>query len=232
MTFSWTPTTESSQIVRTPTASRTGEPLRTSGLREANALFAEIDTFGSTATRGKRTRWIFSGSITARLILGNVQAVITPGPRIQDVVFSSISTFPTENNPADELRALTGLTVDRLLQLLDVTRPTYYSWSKGGPIATDREHRLLRILAVVRRAFAARQSAEAVRRWLEEPVEGANASPFEVLRSGDYTTASGLALVPTTPSGQRLLVSSTEGAVRSSGYQKRREVLRRRGNVQ
>lgn len=100
----------------------------------------------------------------------------------------------SSGNPAEELRALTGLPVEALASVAGVTRVGYYEWLKGKPIALKREVALLSMLAVVRLAASSRGTPDDVRKWLVEPASAGGRTPLELLKAGEIEAATGFAL--------------------------------------
>lgn len=94
--------------------------------------------------------------------------------------------------PAEELRQLTGLTVDRLADLAGVSRQSYHSWLRGNPIASEREERVLRLTSLVQAASAQHGRGDTLRHWLLSPVVGTTRSPFDLLIDGDEEAFLGL----------------------------------------
>lgn len=84
---------------------------------------------------------------------------------------------------AQDLRNLTGLTVQELAQMARVSPRTYYSWLAGKPISSARETRLLRLRHLIQ-SMAESLPQENVRRWFRAPHRSLGQSPLQALTEG------------------------------------------------
>jgi hypothetical protein len=201
---------------------------------------AAFDRACQSVTQGPRTTEFLCASLNARWSADAPQGnyvMLRGAPTVLSswLLWPAVRQERPQANLAKELRVLSGLKVDPICQLLEVTRQTFYNWTNGLAMARDSEHRLLRTLAIVRQAMRSFGSPAAVRHWLETPVGRTQVTPFELIRTGDYETASGLALMRSTAlesdpgrfARPRPLAGVALSGVRRSAQQKRRQALRR-----
>ncbi|MGB8932433.1 MAG: hypothetical protein WCC48_14415, partial [Anaeromyxobacteraceae bacterium] len=86
-------------------------------------------------------------------------------------------------SPAEELRALTGLTAQRLAELFGVSRTAYYKWMEGATPRDARYDHLLQVLSQVRDASARVGGVEDFAAWLRTPVSPGGKTPLDYLRA-------------------------------------------------
>ncbi len=92
------------------------------------------------------------------------------------------------------IKAATGLSWERVGQLVDVSRQAVNAWRRGGPIADDHRRRLLEVRDVLERAAKRNPQPGGLVAWLDTP-RGADArTPADLLAAGEVGKARLLAL--------------------------------------
>lgn len=119
-------------------------------------------------------------------------------PRIKpDLHSDEQRVFPNANSAsvqAEHLREISGLTMERLADIFDVSRTTYHKWINGYPLRdTHREH-LLEILPLMEEAAQRLGTPNATSTWLLTPVSPGGKKPVEYLAVREYTLFRGFLL--------------------------------------
>lgn len=81
--------------------------------------------------------------------------------------------------PADELRQLTGLSVEALARMLGVSRVSYHNWLAGRGITPEKKGRLYKLLAVLWRAKE--RFGDDLGEWMLSPPAPGAAAPVRLL---------------------------------------------------
>ena len=98
------------------------------------------------------------------------------------------------------IKEATRLPMNRIAELLGVSRPTVYAWLNNGEITDVNRRRLLTIWEVLERAQRLHRSPAELTAWLESPRTEEGHTPFYLLANGDFNRARLLAL--STPSSR------------------------------
>lgn len=147
-------------------------------------------------------------------------------------------------NPAEAFRALTGLPIDRLADLIGVSRSTYHNWLAGKPISPDRGARLQAVSRLFKKVERLSGARSDLREWLLQNKVGqeayqaivndrldlAEALALRVVRRASPMqegTASRLAAAAGAPFAGRALAPRRAGASQSAGaaHPTEREIL-------
>jgi hypothetical protein len=108
-----------------------------------------------------------------------------------------------EAQAVENIRAASGLPLNRVSDLLGVSRPTLYKWREGiTPRGRAREH-LFRTAQLLEDAAGRLGDAASVSSWLLTPISSSGQTPFELLRDKRYDMFRGFLL--------RKRTSDTEG---------------------
>jgi transcriptional regulator with XRE-family HTH domain len=95
---------------------------------------------------------------------------------------------------AERLREISGLTIERLAEICDVSRTTYHKWISGSPLHdTHREH-LLEVLPLMEEAAQRLGSPNATSTWLLTPVSPGGKKPIDYLAAREYALFRGFLL--------------------------------------
>jgi transcriptional regulator with XRE-family HTH domain len=93
---------------------------------------------------------------------------------------------PPEASAVDRLAALTGLEMEKLADLLGVSRATLYAWRGGAkPRGSKRDH-LHQVAAVMEEVAQRVGGAREVAAWLLTPSAASNRRPCDILRDRRY----------------------------------------------
>lgn len=95
---------------------------------------------------------------------------------------------------ARRLREISGLTVEQLADIFEVSRTTYHKWMDDSPLSERHKEHLLEVLPLVEEALQRLGSASAVNTWLLTPVSAGDKKPIEYLSSRQYNTFRGFLL--------------------------------------
>jgi transcriptional regulator with XRE-family HTH domain len=111
-------------------------------------------------------------------------------------------------NPAERLRAASGLDVEQLANIFGISRTTYHKWINGSstPHRKRREH-LLEVLSLVEKAAQRLGSQSALSNWLLSPLSVTGKKPVEYLSMQRYAEFRGFLLQVRT--GQEVFRPST-----------------------
>lgn len=107
-------------------------------------------------------------------------------PSIEEISGDKISPHLTAVN---WIKNVTGLSDDRLGQILDVDRQTVIKWKKGGPINDTNLQRLLVVREVLERANRKYSTPERLVEWLYTPRGLEGKTPFQLLEDGEINKA-------------------------------------------
>jgi DNA-binding transcriptional regulator YiaG len=95
---------------------------------------------------------------------------------------------------AERLREVSGLKVERLAEIFDVSRTTYHKWISGSPPHDAHREHLLEVVSLVEEAAQRLGSPSATNTWLLTPVSPGGKKPIEYLSSRQYNTFRGFLL--------------------------------------
>jgi transcriptional regulator with XRE-family HTH domain len=151
----------------------------------------------------------FTGFFLVLIVLGALMVAITnyrityaqpklpSSIKLPDTVFLPISTpmKPKTVTSAERLRTISGLDIELLAAMFQVSRTTYHKWIKGSttPRRKHREH-LLEVLSHVEKAAQRIGSQSATANWLLTPISATGKKPFEYLAMREYQIFRGFLL--------------------------------------
>ncbi len=95
---------------------------------------------------------------------------------------------------AERLREISGLTIERLAEIFDVSRTTYYKWISGSPLHDRHREHLLEVLSLMEEAAQRLGSPNATSTWLLTPVSPGGKKPVDYLAAGEYPLFRGFLL--------------------------------------
>ena len=105
---------------------------------------------------------------------------------------SAAGGHSAQENPALELRQVSGLYLRELATLLGVSKTAYCSWCAGAGTRAQHQEHLLQVLTLMKEAYARLGGdAAAVRRWLLTPLWPGGATPFELASGRKYRALRG-----------------------------------------
>jgi len=114
--------------------------------------------------------------------------------------FGSVDIQPP-SRVAEDIRSLTGLSVDRLAQMFGVSRVTYHNWISNQPVAVENEVRLRAVLGLLQEiADAPSVHARGIGNWLLDPVAAGTPAPLNMIAEGRDLAVKALALRLSPPS--------------------------------
>lgn len=146
---------------------------------------------------------------------------------------SASSGTSTASPQAERLREISGLKIERLGEILGVSRTTYSKWLSGSPLHSTHRERLLEVLSLVEEAVQHLGSSSATNTWLLTPVSPGGKKPIEYLAEREYATFRGFLLRANTSRGTMFhpLISSSSRVRHERSHEERearREQLRPR----
>jgi len=107
---------------------------------------------------------------------------------------ANVGDTDLSDTPAGRLRTISGLNIEQLTEIFQVSRPTYYKWMSGSiPHGTHREH-LLEVLPLVEEVFKRLSSRKATSDWLLTPVIPNGKKPADYLKLRQYSAFRGFLL--------------------------------------
>jgi transcriptional regulator with XRE-family HTH domain len=95
---------------------------------------------------------------------------------------------------AERLREISGLTIERLAEIFDVSRTTYYKWISGSPLHELHREHLLEVLPLIEEAVKRLGNPSSTSTWLLTPVSPGGKKPIDYLAARDYTIFRGFLL--------------------------------------
>ncbi len=99
-----------------------------------------------------------------------------------------------EARAVEDIRAGSGLPLNRVSELLGVSRPTLYKWLEGiTPRGRAREH-LLRTAQLLEDVARRLEDPTSVGAWLLTPISASGQTPFDLLRDRKYDMFRGFLL--------------------------------------
>ncbi len=139
------------------------------------------------------------GRITDSHTLLRMQAsphvVLSPLP---DEV-SEAARLPQPVPPLTRLRELTGLTVQQLADVFDVTRATAYEWLNGTLPRGERQAHLLEALQFIETAAEQFRASQELSQWLQTPVAPGAETPLQLMGERRWRALRGLLVRMRTP---------------------------------
>jgi hypothetical protein len=119
-----------------------------------------------------------------------VSFLMEPGPEVTLWGVEPLSVEAREQPPeataVERLAALTGLEMERLAELLGVSRTTLYAWRDGSKLRGRKRDHLLQVGAVMEEVAERLGPPREVAAWLLTPSPASNRRPFDVLRDARY----------------------------------------------
>ncbi len=95
---------------------------------------------------------------------------------------------------AERLREISGLTIERLAEIFDVSRTTSHKWISGSPPHDAHREHLLEVLPLMEEAAQRLGSPNATNTWLLTPVSPGGKKPVDYLAAREYTLFRGFLL--------------------------------------
>ncbi len=95
---------------------------------------------------------------------------------------------------AERLREISGLTIERLAEIFDVSRTTYYKWISGSPLHEVHREHLLEVLPLIEEAVKRLGNPSSTSTWLLTPVSPGGKKPIDYLAAREYTIFRGFLL--------------------------------------
>lgn len=96
-------------------------------------------------------------------------------------------------SPAEELRELTGLSVESLARMLGVSRVSYHNWLAGRGITQEKKTRLYKLLALLWRARE--RFGDGLDAWLLSPPVPGSPTPLSLLEKEEDDQVLGLLIL-------------------------------------
>jgi len=112
--------------------------------------------------------------------------------RHRELVRSIDTNFASRQ--VERLREISGLTIERLAEIFDVSRTTYHKWISGTPLRDAHREHLLEVLPLMEQAAQRLGSTNATSTWLLSPVSPGGKKPIDYLAAREYTTFRGFLL--------------------------------------
>lgn len=112
--------------------------------------------------------------------------------RAASAVVSPPSAIDTPSTHADVVRwmkAVTGLSSERIGRLLGVSRMTLNLWDRGQQISNENRQRLLAVREVLQRASRRHRDPGELALWLDTPRGSAGTTPAQLLEAGQINRA-------------------------------------------
>ena len=94
----------------------------------------------------------------------------------------------------ERLRAISGLTIERLAEIFGVSRTTYYKWISGSPLHNVHREHHLEVLPLLEEVAQRLGSPNATSSWLLTPVSPGGKKPIDYLASREYAIFRGFLL--------------------------------------
>ncbi len=156
-----------------------------SELHGLSALLLVIFVLALTSDRtvtDYHTRFQIEDSMQIKLHAKSIHQVLSADP-------SSVST------QAERLRAISGLSTERLAKIFTVSRKTYQNWltDAKAPHESHREH-LLEVLPLMEEAAQRLGGPGAVSNWLLTPVSSGEKKPIDYLEARLFSSFRGFLL--------------------------------------
>lgn len=152
---------------------------------------------GVEATR----RWGWYKALIAELIRRPVQgAARWAGDGVSgEMVEPSGNLVAPHVEAVQWIQEVTGLSHERVGELIGVTRQTLHRWERGEVIADGNRRRVFAVRDVLERALELNPSRERLVEWLDSPRGAEALTPFELLAAGKIDRARLLALSVPSP---------------------------------
>lgn len=100
----------------------------------------------------------------------------------------------TASIQAERLREISGLTIERLAEIFDVSRTTYHKWISGSPPHDAHREHLLEVLPLMEEAAQRLGSPNSTSTWLLTPVSPGEKKPVDYLAAREYALFRGFLL--------------------------------------
>ncbi len=95
---------------------------------------------------------------------------------------------------AEHLRAISGLTIERLAEVFGVSRTTYHKWLAGSSLHEAHREHFLEVLPLIEEAAQRLGSPNATSTWLLTPVSPGGKKPIDYLSEREYSIFRGFLL--------------------------------------
>ncbi len=95
---------------------------------------------------------------------------------------------------AERLREISGLTIERLAEIFDVSRTTYHKWISGSPLRDAHREQLLEVLSLIEEAAQRLGGPNTTSTWLLTPVSPGGMKPIDYLAAREYSIFRGFLL--------------------------------------
>jgi len=195
--------------VANPTFSRTGtgEDVRTFQLNDQfspHQRLVHLSTYASTTTGYElldtstflsllMPNKLFNYEVADYYTAFEVKSLVSSKPSLSTHL-ADTANIDLVDTPAERLRTVSGLKPGQLVEIFQVTRPTYYKWISGAiPHGTHREH-LLEVLPLVEEAFRRLGNQKSTSDWLLTPVTPNGKKPVDYLKARQYSVFRGFLL--------------------------------------
>jgi transcriptional regulator with XRE-family HTH domain len=114
--------------------------------------------------------------------------------------------LPSASTPAstpaiERLRELTGLGMEQLATLFDVSRGAVYKWREGSLPRGERQAHLQEALTFAEAAFERFRDARELNAWLHKPVAPGEQTPLQLMSERRWRALRGLLLQTRSPLG-------------------------------
>jgi transcriptional regulator with XRE-family HTH domain len=147
-------------------------------------LLVVVESISEQITTAFQTRFEFKGWVRKTSYIESVKSN------------EHISSFDTNSlsAQAERLREISGLTIERLAEIFDVSRTTYYKWISGSPLHDVHREHLLEVLPLLEEVAQHLASLNATSTWLLTPVSPGGKKPIDYLASREYAIFRGFLL--------------------------------------
>lgn len=187
-----------------PHTLRTGQDtMRAPHQSTVRNLFALIEAQTGKTGYG----WISAPALHSYVLEGSTQdldetesyepaVLLAAEPRIDSLVAIDASPALPMRSPeataVERIASLTGLEMERLSDLLQVSRTTLYAWLAGSkPRGRKRDH-LLQVASVMEEVARRFDGPRSVAAWLLSPTSASGRLPFDVLKEQRYALCRGM----------------------------------------
>jgi transcriptional regulator with XRE-family HTH domain len=112
---------------------------------------------------------------------------------------AATDTSPPHLKAIRWIKAATGLSQERIGQLIGVTRQTINRWENGEPITDANRRRLFEVRDVLERAARRHETPDELIEWLDTPSREHGSTPAELLEAEEIDRARYLAVSTPSP---------------------------------
>jgi transcriptional regulator with XRE-family HTH domain len=136
--------------------------------------------------------WVLALMLFSPEAMTDAQTVrFQPVVQVRPVPLALVPPIPRQNE-LERLRELTGLSMEQLAELFDVSRGALYKWREGAVPRGERQAHLQEALQFAEAAAEQFQGTAALNAWLQRPISAGERTPLQLMAERRWRVLRGL----------------------------------------